>query len=156
MPTILVVDDSADIRFLARLVLAKDGFTVMEADGGPAALALLAGGDLPDLVLLDVQMPILDGWETLEAIRRNPDTANLPVLLWTVKGRAKDTLRGWELGCDGYVVKPFETTTLRSEVRRMASLSASERERERIAGLDEACKRLQAESKEENWRSVLS
>jgi CheY-like chemotaxis protein len=156
MPTVLVVDDSPDICYLARFVLSRDGFEVKEAHSGAAALALLADGRLPDLVLLDVQMPVMDGWETLEAIRRDPHTADLLVLLFTVKGRAEDTLRGWELGCDGYVAKPFDTSTLRSEVHRVIALTADARERERAAGREEARKRLAAESKEQRWRSVLS
>ena len=108
----LVVDDAADIRLLAELVLSMAGFTVVGAPSGSEALRLLASGDLPDIVVLDVQMPDLDGWETLTRLRNDPRTATLPVVLCTVKGLPEDTLRGWALGCDGYLGKPFDISGL--------------------------------------------
>src|SRR5436190_20166258 len=108
----MVVDDNADVRLLMRRVLWSAGFAVISADGGPAALSLLASQKPPNLVLLDVQMPELDGWRTLETIRSDPRTQQLRVVLCTVKGRPTDQERGWRLGCDGYVAKPFDTTQL--------------------------------------------
>ena len=132
MPAAFVIDDNADVRLLLRLVLEPAGFTVTEADGGPAALAGLAAGDLPDVVLLDVQMPDIDGWETLRAIRADPATAALPVLLCTVKSRPADLERGLELGCDGYLTKPFDVSALVGEVRAaMARATFIETEEER-------------------------
>ena len=80
-PAVMVVDDNADVRLLIRRVLWSAGYTVTTADGGRDALALLESTHVPDLVVLDVQMPELDGWGTLEAIRSNPRTSRLPVLL---------------------------------------------------------------------------
>jgi CheY-like chemotaxis protein len=141
----LLVDDNADVRFLARCLLEGNGFEVSEADSGPAALELLTG-ELPDIVLLDVQMPEMDGWETLETIRGNPATASLPVVLWTVKGRPEDVVRGWELGCDGYLPKPFDAGQLEDEVRRTVSRDEIERAHTRAERLAEAREELAAAS----------
>lgn len=123
----LVVDDAADIRLLAELVLSMAGFTVAAASSGAGALALLADGDVPDIVVLDVQMPDLDGWETLARLRNDPRTAALPVVLCTVKGLPEDTLRGWTLGCDGYLGKPFDIAGLVAELRTILGRDEGER-----------------------------
>lgn len=134
----LVVDDASDIRMLADLVLTMAGFSVTPAASGNDALRILAEGELPDLVLLDVQMPDLDGWETLGRIRRDPRTASLPVVMCTVKGLPEDTLRGWSLGCDGYIGKPFDINGLVGELRAVLRRDADQRavfRRDRIAEL---------------------
>jgi CheY-like chemotaxis protein len=123
----LVVDDAADIRLLAELVLSMAGFRVTAAESGRAALAVLARGCAPDVVLLDVQMPELDGWETLGRLRGDPRTADLPVVLCTVKGLPEDALRGWGLGCDGYLGKPFDIAGLVDELTAVLSRDRDER-----------------------------
>jgi DNA-binding response OmpR family regulator len=136
--TALVVDDAPDIRMLADLVLTMAGFEVTPAASGSEALRILAERDLPDIVLLDVQMPDLDGWETLERVRRDPRTAMLPVVLCTVKGLPEDTIRGWSLGCDGYIGKPFDISGLVEELRAVLRRDPGDREpyrRTRIAEL---------------------
>lgn len=129
----LVVDDAADIRLLADLVLSMAGFTVTQAASGSEALRLLSAGDLPDIVLLDVQMPDVDGWETLSRLRRDPRTADLPVVLCTVKGLPEDTLKGWSLGCDGYLGKPFDIGGLVKELQDVLQRDVAEREAVRRA-----------------------
>lgn len=126
-PRALVVDDAPDIRLLTDLVLSMAGFTVTAAASGREALRLLAGQDLPDIVLLDVQMPEVDGWETLSSLRLDPRTSDLPVVLCTVKGLPEDTLRGWSLGCDGYLGKPFDITGLVDELRSVLARGQDER-----------------------------
>ena len=116
-PLALLVDDQADLRMLISLVLSDDGFEVVEADGGRSALDRLAVEPIPDVVVLDVQMPAFDGWQTLEAIRRDPRTAAVPVILCTVKSGSFDETRGYELGCDGFVTKPFDPAVLKRTVR---------------------------------------
>ncbi len=128
--SVLVVDDAADIRLLADLVLSMAGFTVTAAAGGGDALGLLAHGPLPDIMLLDVQMPDLDGWETLSRLRSDPRTAALPVVMCTVKGLPEDTLRGWSLGCDGYLGKPFDIAGLVAELTRV--LERDDRQRAEV------------------------
>jgi DNA-binding response OmpR family regulator len=134
----LVVDDAHDIRLLADLVLSMAGFKVTAASSGKEALAMLAGEDLPDIVLLDVQMPEVDGWETLSRLRADARTADLPVVLCTVKGLPEDTLRGWTLGCDGYLGKPFDIVGLVDELHGVLRRDRAEREalrRRRVAEL---------------------
>ena len=134
----MVVDDAPDIRLLADLVLSMAGFKVTAASSGSEALRKLSGADLPDIVLLDVQMPDVDGWETLTRVRADPRTAELPVVLCTVKGLPEDTLKGWSLGCDGYLGKPFDITTLVDELHGVLGRDREQRlaiRRARVAQL---------------------
>jgi CheY-like chemotaxis protein len=124
--TILVVDDAADIRLLVRRILGAAGYAVREAAGGAEGLRALADGPLPDLVLLDVQMPDQDGWSVLSAIRADPATAGLRVILCTVKARPDDVARAWRLGCDGLVTKPFAVADLVAEVGRVLSMKEAQ------------------------------
>jgi two-component system OmpR family response regulator len=140
---VLVVDDNDDIRLLMRRVLQWGGFEVAEADRGQVALDLLAAGDLPAVTLLDVQMPDMDGWDTLAAIRADPATADLPVILCTVKGRPVDVERGWSLGCDGYLTKPFDVDEVVAEVHAVVARDEPERSAVRAAGRAEARRLLE-------------
>ncbi len=133
----LVVDDAPDIRLLADLVLSMAGFSVIPAASGREALRILASGELPDIVLLDVQMPDVDGWETLSRLRHDARTADLPVVLCTVKGLPEDTLRGWSLGCDGYLGKPFDIGGLVEELHGVLGRDGAEREAVRRARIAE-------------------
>jgi two-component system response regulator CpxR len=122
---ILVVDDDADIRQLVAELLRLTGYEPATAGSGVEALAWLEGlddDDLPGLVLLDVQMPELDGWDTLRRIRATERLAHLPVVLCTVKSGPVDMALGWSLGCDGYVVKPFAIGDLVTEVDEVLAL----------------------------------
>jgi len=115
--TILVVDDEKNIVQLARLYLDKEGFQVEAAFDGAQALEK-ARTVRPDLVILDIMMPELSGFEVLEALRRDPKTANIPVLVLTARGEAEDEQRGLALGARRYLNKPFDVRALISEVRR--------------------------------------
>jgi CheY-like chemotaxis protein len=137
MSRALVVDDAPDIRLLADLVLTMAGFAVTAASSGSEALRLLAKDDLPDIVLLDVQMPEVDGWETLTRLRQDPRTADLPVVLCTVKGLPEDTLKGWSLGCDGYLGKPFDIGVLVEELQGVLRRDGIERQAVRRAKVAE-------------------
>ena len=133
----LVVDDAADIRLLADLVLSMAGFRVTAAESGREALRLLSETELPEIVLLDVQMPDLDGWETLSRLRADPRTAELPIVLCTVKGLPEDTLKGWSLGCDGYLGKPFDIGGLVDELRGVLRRRPEERRALRQSRIEE-------------------
>ena len=133
----LVVDDAPDIRLLADLVLSMAGFTVSAASSGGEALRKLAAGELPDIVLLDVQMPDVDGWETLTRVRADARTADLPVVLCTVKGLPEDTLKGWSLGCDGYLGKPFDINGLVDELHAVLHRTREQRQALRRAKVAE-------------------
>jgi len=105
---ILVVDDEKGLVNLMRLNLEQDGFEVVEACNGTQAIDKLRT-TLPDLVLLDVMMPDLDGFTVLERIR---DIGSTPVIMLTAKGEEDDRVRGLELGADDYVTKPFSPREL--------------------------------------------
>jgi two-component system KDP operon response regulator KdpE len=135
MPRALVVDDQDDVRLLLHHILQADGFTVVEAGGGPEALALLDSGERPDVVILDVQMPDMDGWTTLAEMRRR---ARYPVLLCTVKSSLADVVRGYELGCDGYLAKPFHPPELVEAVHSVLMMSEAERAAARAEELRQA------------------
>ena len=122
---VLLVDDNEDIRTLMRRVLSMAGIEVSEAASGAEALAALRDQAPPDVVVLDVQMPVVDGWETLRSIRTDPDLRALPVVMCTVKGRPEDVDQGLQLGCTAYVAKPFDIEVLVDTVRQVASSGAS-------------------------------
>jgi two-component system phosphate regulon response regulator PhoB/two-component system alkaline phosphatase synthesis response regulator PhoP len=123
--TVLVVEDNEDIRSLLDAVLGLSGYDVVLAEDGNQAMRLLVDVHLaPDLAILDVEMPELSGWEVLRGIRANPDTADLPVIVCSVRGSAEDLDRGRVLGCDGYVQKPFDVDALLAEVGEVIARSA--------------------------------
>jgi len=110
---ILVVDDEARMRHFVRMNLDLEGYQISEAENGLAALDRVRE-DLPDLVLLDVMMPEMDGFETLQRIRT---FSSVPVIMLTVKGDEADRIRGLDLGADDYVTKPFSPRELSSRIR---------------------------------------
>jgi DNA-binding response OmpR family regulator len=116
----LVVDDERDVRELIGRVLVLAGIEVAYAEDGSAALQYLRRSGPPDVVVLDVQMPRMDGWATLEAIRGESLTKDIPVILCTVKGSRLDVERGWSLGCDAYLTKPFDIDVLVGTVQGVA------------------------------------
>ena len=125
MRTVLVVDDNEDIRSLLDAVLGLSGYDVVLAEDGDQAMRLLVDVHLaPDLAILDVEMPELSGWEVLRGIRANPETADLPVIVCSVRGSADDIDRGRALGCDGYMQKPFDIDDLLAEVGEVIDRSA--------------------------------
>jgi DNA-binding response OmpR family regulator len=143
MPTILLVDDAQDIRLLVKAVLQRAGHEVSEADSGTAALAALTDPP-PDAVILDIQMPGLDGWETLTRIRADDVSGDVPVLMCSVKASPEDNARAWELGCDGYLTKPFNITELVQQIEAVIARSPSERQAVRRIQLAAATRQLHA------------
>ena len=110
---ILVVDDESRMIRFVRMNLELEGFQVAEASNGLEALEKVRD-ELPDLVVLDVMMPEMDGFETLERLR---EISTVPVIMLTVKGDEEDRIRGLELGADDYVTKPFSPRELASRIR---------------------------------------
>jgi len=104
---VLIVDDEPEIGRILGVILRGAGFEVAAVDGGRAALEHLAAS-ATDLVLLDVTMPELDGFETLRRIRESPATARLPVLMLTANAGAADRARAESLGADDFIAKPFD------------------------------------------------
>ncbi len=115
--TILIVDDDQDTLKLLKLILESSGFSVMLAENGRVALTLMSE-QKPDLVLCDVLMPVLDGYETLIAIRSNPDLCPTPVLMLSALGQEQDVQRAMAAGANGYIIKPFSLRPLLTEINR--------------------------------------
>jgi len=107
MNRILIVEDDDDLVNLATHWLERAGYTVENAGDGQKALGLLKNNPLPALVLLDVMLPKIDGFELLRLIRSNPRTKTLPVAMMTSFSRDKDAQRGRDLGANDYIVKPL-------------------------------------------------
>ncbi len=112
-PYILLVDDDPNISRLVQLYLEKEGFEVKTADRGDDALALFRKLP-PDLMLLDVMLPGMDGWQVLKAVRK---TSSIPIIMLTAKDETFDKVLGLELGADDYITKPFDTKELVARVK---------------------------------------
>ena len=121
---ILYVDDEPDIRTIAVMALElEDGISVRTAASGPEALALVASGNLrPDVVLLDVMMPGMDGPQLLAELRKVQGFEAIPVIFMTAKARGDDVARYRELGAIGVVSKPFDPMTLAGQVRALLAI----------------------------------
>jgi len=115
MTKILVVDDDPHIRELVKIFLVKEGFEVLEAMNGVHALKLLET-TTADLVVLDVMMPQMDGWELCRELREHYE---MPLLMLTAKGETAQKLKGFQLGTDDYMVKPFEPVELVARVKAL-------------------------------------
>ena len=115
---VIVVDDQADIRDLAVMVLAGAGYRVSAAADGAEALDRLHA-DPADLVLLDINMPGMDGWETLRLIRADDELAGVPVVMFSIKNEFRDKVHGMQEGALDYITKPFEVDELVERVRRI-------------------------------------
>lgn len=115
---ILIIEDEVDIAQLVKLYLERDGFRTAIATEGIEGLKLIKT-DHPDMVILDLMLPEMDGLEICRKIRNAPDTALLPVLMLTAKAEESDTIIGLELGADDYVMKPFSPKVLVTRVKAL-------------------------------------
>ena len=116
MTSVLVIDDEAPIRLLCRVNLEAEGMVVFEAGDGPSGLEV-AGAERPDVVLLDVMMPGLDGWAVASALLENPATAEIPIIFLTARAEFRDRARGLDIGGIDYITKPFNPVELAPLVR---------------------------------------
>jgi DNA-binding response OmpR family regulator len=114
--TIMVVDDDSDILDLARLVLEGGGYRVIQAASGADALRTLAA-ERPDLILLDINMPGMDGWQVLRLLKVDERTSAIPVALFSIKSQVRDRVSGLQGGACDYIAKPFECDELLGRVR---------------------------------------
>ena len=119
-PVVLVADDDDDILLLVTTRLRRDGFTVIQARDGDEALDL-ALEHRPDIAVLDIGMPGLDGLEVVRAIRADAATKEMRVILLTAKAQESDVRRGFEAGADAYVKKPFSPAELSTRVQELAA-----------------------------------
>lgn len=113
---ILFIDDDPQIRRILHYVLEEDGYELVEASSGAEGI-VSAVRSRPDLILLDVLMPEMDGYEVCRRLRENPRTANIPVLMVTALGNMGEKIRGLDVGADDYITKPFDSGELRSRVQ---------------------------------------
>ena len=118
MPSIVVAEDDPSIRDLLSQLLVLDGFKVTALSDGSSALDAVMSGH-PDLVILDLMMPRMDGLSVLRALRDNEATRTTPVVIVTAKTDDETTWKGWSGGCDYYMTKPFEPDDLISAVHRL-------------------------------------
>jgi CheY-like chemotaxis protein len=126
---VLVIDDEAPIRLLCRVNLEAEGMRVSEAGDGPRGVDL-ARAQQPDVILLDVMMPGLDGWRVAEVLLDDPVTRDIPIVFLTARADVRDRARGIDLGGLEYITKPFNPVELASLVRRvLAAVERGERER---------------------------
>jgi len=123
--TILVVEDESDILELLRYNLSREGFQVLEAQTGEAALEVLHQ-ETPDLVLLDLMLPRIDGLEVCRRVRGGGVNASVPIIMLTAKGEEADIVTGLELGADDYITKPFSPRVLLARVRAVLRRQSSE------------------------------
>ena len=110
---ILIVEDEANIRELLRLYLEREGYTVLEAENGVEGIKKWKS-DKPDMLLLDVMMPVMDGWEVCREIRAESD---VPIIMLTANGETADRVSGLEMGADAYIVTPLEIPEVIARVR---------------------------------------
>ena len=134
---VLVIDDEAPIRLLCRVNLEAEGIDVLEAADGPSGLET-AREELPDVILLDVMMPGLDGWRVAEELLDDERTSSIPIVFLTARAELRDRARGLDLGGVDYVTKPFNPVDLAPLVRDLLErVSAGERDELRREKLTE-------------------
>lgn len=118
MARILVVEDEDNIAIALEFLLARDGHAHSRLSEGAAALDAIRA-DRPDLVLLDVMLPDMSGYEIVELMRADPGLSGVRILLMTARGSVVEKRRGLALGADGFIAKPFELSELRAEMTRL-------------------------------------
>ena len=132
---ILAVDDERHIARLVQINLQKEGYEVITASNGREALEKLAA-DKPDLVVMDVMMPELDGFEALQHMKADSATADIPVIMLTAKAQDADVFQGWQSGADLYLTKPFNPSELITFVKRILAQAGTDDEA--VYSLDDA------------------
>ena len=121
---ILIVEDDPDARKVLSLILKLDGFDVAIAAGGQEAIQAMTA-DPPDLLLLDVMMPGMDGYEVCRWVRANPTTAQVPVVMLSGKADPESVARGREVGANEYLAKPIKPSNLTSQLRAVTARAAT-------------------------------
>lgn len=122
--TILLVEDHEDTRIVYRTVLEHFGYRVLEAlDGGGGIRH--ARDSRPDLILMDISIPEIDGWEATRILKADPSTASIPIIALTAHALASDRARAEEVGCDAYLAKPVEPRRVVAEVERLLGRTLS-------------------------------
>ena len=115
---ILLAEDEPQIAQLTKFKLEKEGFEVIWNKDGASALESIKANN-PDLVLLDVMMPVMDGYQVLKKIREDENTKNIPVIMFTAKGQERDIVKGIKMGSTDYMVKPFRPAELAARIKEI-------------------------------------
>ena len=145
MARILVVDDEPDVLLLCRVNLQHAGYDVLEASDGEQGLAI-ALSEVPDAIVLDLMLPLLDGYGVLDQLRADERTHTIPVLVLTAKAQREDRVRCWEQGASEYMTKPFSPVALSAALTELVGMSPQQREDRR----NDVLSRLRDESP--SWR----
>ena len=116
-PTVLLVEDNEDNLRIYSTILNFSGYHVIEATDGEAGVEA-ARRNMPSIILMDISVPKLDGWEATRQLKADPATAGIPIIALTAHALASDEARAREVGCDGYIAKPAEPRVVLEEVRR--------------------------------------
>jgi two-component system cell cycle response regulator DivK len=114
---VLLVEDNEDNRIVYSTILKHFGYEVSEALNGEEGIAR-ARTQLPDLILMDISIPVIDGWEATQILKRDPATKHIPIIALTAHALASDREKAMEVGCDGYLAKPCEPRAVVAEVQR--------------------------------------
>ena len=118
MKKVLIVDDEPNILMSLDFLMRKEGFEVFVARDGSEAINII-DSDLPDLIVLDIMMPNVDGYEVCQYVKNNKDKQHIKVIFLSAKSKKEDIAKGYEMGADLYITKPFSTRDLLKEVKRI-------------------------------------
>jgi CheY-like chemotaxis protein len=123
--TILIVEDNPDNQTIYRTILEHFGYLVLTASNGEDGIRLAREGH-PDLILMDVSIPIIDGWEATKILKADPATSHIPVVALTAHAMAADRAKATDVGCDGYLAKPVEPRKVIEEVKKFVGPGSGE------------------------------
>ncbi|MDQ3956695.1 MAG: response regulator [Actinomycetota bacterium] len=132
---VLVADDEPALRKLLKTNMELEGYDTLEASNGKEVLDAVRREN-PDIILLDIMMPVMDGWEVLTELAANPEYSS-KVILVSAKASDDAQLQGWELGADEYITKPFDLDALLERVREVAARTAADTEARRQQAISE-------------------
>jgi DNA-binding response OmpR family regulator len=134
-PKVLIADDEPALRSLLKTNLSFEGFVTLTASNGEEALKVIRE-EAPDVVLLDVMMPVMDGWRVLEELSKT-DNKHTRVILITAKASSEAQLQGWELGCDEYLTKPFDLDVMIARILEVAGRNVDQTMQHRREAIEE-------------------
>ncbi len=117
---ILIVDDDLETLRLVGVMIQRNGYQIIAANSGAQAISM-AKTEIPDLILLDIMMPEMDGYEVARQLRKFPDTTNIPILMFTAKTQVEDKITGYESGADDYLTKPAHPAELVAHIKALLS-----------------------------------
>ncbi|MCP4690827.1 MAG: response regulator, partial [Desulfobacterales bacterium] len=122
---ILVVDDAKNIRNILQFSLMKKGYKVVLAANGHKALDIAMGPGPPDLIILDIMMPQMDGYDVIQQLKNHPDARRIPVVFLSAKSQKKDMVKGLEAGADDYITKPFDFGAIHEKIQGLIKAAQS-------------------------------